>query len=114
MRLRAMMSGAILVVCLGTLLVAGAATAANQELVTLCHVRPGDPANVQKILVTLGALDAHLRNHPDDISDCCTSDADCPESDACTIRYCEDASNICQEVDLSPQCMAGPCEVAFL
>ena len=42
MKLREIVSESILIVCLGTLLVAGAATAANQK-VTLCHVPPDDP-----------------------------------------------------------------------
>jgi hypothetical protein len=47
------------------------------------------------------------------IPGCCTTDADCPASDACAIRYCEDASSTCQEVDLSSQCTAGACELGF-
>jgi len=47
------------------------------------------------------------------ISGCCTIDADCPASDACATRYCEDTSGTCKAVDLSGQCAAGACEVAF-
>jgi hypothetical protein len=182
----------------------GSNGAGASELVTLCHVAPdGEPPIPQEIVVTEGALAAHLKNHPDDqigtcqarcetvgacddgnpckvdacnldgscdnsqpvdcddgevctldacdpqsgcvnppvpdgdqlacddgnacsetdvcvagactgtpISGCCTSDADCPVSDACATRYCEDVTSTCKEVDLSGQCTAGACEVA--
>lgn len=47
------------------------------------------------------------------IPGCCTNDADCPASDACTVRFCDDASSECKAVDTSSECMASACEVAF-
>jgi hypothetical protein len=44
---------------------------------------------------------------------CCLSDADCPASDDCAVSYCDDSTRACTSVDLSGQCGAGACEVAF-
>ena len=47
------------------------------------------------------------------IPGCCTADSDCPASDACAVRYCDDATGTCREIDISSQCTAIACEVAY-
>ena len=71
--------------------------------VLVCHLPPGNPANMQEICVGPAAVDAHVRNHGDHVgacapaptcgavgqpcgtdTDCCTGLA-CPNEDVCTI-----------------------------
>ena len=77
-------------------------TAQAGSKITICHIPPGNPANVQTIDVAPAALSAHLA-HGDRVGPCasecqdpgetCTSDADCCGDLACTGSYKTCASN---------------------
>ncbi len=47
------------------------------------------------------------------VESCCAGDSDCPASDACATRFCDDATSSCKEIDLTSQCTASACEVAL-
>ena len=56
--------------------------AAAGEKVTLCHVPPGNPTNVQTLSVAPSAVQAHLKNHPGDyVGACIPAVSGCPCAD---------------------------------
>ena len=56
--------------------------AAAGEKVTLCHVPPGNPTNVQTLTVAPSAVQAHLKNHPGDyVGACIPPVSGCPCAD---------------------------------
>jgi len=73
------------VLCYSILLVVGLApgmASAGGEKVTLCHVPPGNPTNVQTLTVAPSAVQAHLKNHPGDyLGSCIPSVSGCPCAD---------------------------------
>ncbi|HEY5948950.1 MAG TPA: hypothetical protein VIV40_25840 [Kofleriaceae bacterium] len=71
-------------------LVAADAPGATKR-VTICHVPPGAPANVQTISIGEAALGAHLA-HGDGVGACptgCSSDAACDDGSPCTSDRCD-------------------------
>ncbi|MFO1434672.1 MAG: hypothetical protein U1F76_32080 [Candidatus Competibacteraceae bacterium] len=81
--------------CYALLLFIGLApgvAAAGGLKVTLCHVPPGDPNNPQTLTVAPNAVQAHLKNHPNDhLGACCQADSQCNDADPCTTDTCTNA-----------------------
>ncbi len=80
--------------------------------VTICHLPPGDPTNVQLITVGAPAVPAHVANHGDAV--CADGDSDCcadPSGEVCTnlqddVNNCGTCGNACSEGQV---CTLGEC-----
>ncbi len=76
---------------LGSLVVAGSASAAGADKVTICHFPPGNPGNFQTITIAPSALPAHLGHH--DFGGPCENDCTllgsvCDDGNSCTVDTC--------------------------
>ncbi len=88
------------------------AMAAATPKVTICHLPPGNPSNVQLITVGAPAVPAHVRLHGDAV--CATGDSNCcadPAGEVCTniqtdVNNCGGCNLVCPRGDV---CTAGAC-----
>jgi hypothetical protein len=88
------------------------ANASTDSKVTICHVPPGNPSNIQLITVGAPAVPAHVANHGDAV--CAAGDSDCcadPSGAVCTnlqddADNCGTCGNACPTGD---SCVAGVC-----
>jgi len=83
--------------------------------VTICHLPPGNPSNVQSITVGAPAVAAHVARHGDTV--CAEGDSDCcadADGAVCTnlqsdVNNCGTCGNACAAGD---SCTAGVCGFA--
>ena len=82
----------ILSLAFAMLLAPALVTAAPEEMVTVCHVPPGNPADAHTISVSPFAVDAHLA-HGDQLDSCapvCRGEGQaCTSSDQCCSENCD-------------------------
>jgi hypothetical protein len=90
----------------------GMGVAAPVQLVTICHLPPGNPGNAQLITVGAPAVPAHVRLHGDAV--CAPGNTDCcadPSGEVCTnlgsdVDNCGGCNVVCAAGDV---CLSGAC-----
>jgi hypothetical protein len=95
----------------------GVAFGETQSKVTICHLPPGNPSNVQLITVGAPAVAAHVAKHGDAV--CAAGDSNCcanADGEMCTnlqddANNCGACGNVCPEGE---RCAAGGCTVCPL
>ena len=78
--------------------VPAAAAKSPEEMVNICHIPPGNPANAHEITVGERAARAHIVNHGDRVGGCCVEAGQpCTTSSDC----CQDQAALACRVDPS-------------
>ncbi len=99
-------------ICGVTFVGVGISMATPAPNVTICHLPPGNPDNVQLITVGAPAVPAHVRLHGDAV--CAAGDSNCcadPKGEVCTnvqsdVNNCGACNRTCPTGDV---CSAGVC-----
>ena len=100
------------VVPVALVLASGVAHGATDPKVTICHLPPGDPGNVQLMTVGAAAVPAHKAQHGDAVCAPCDSDCCVLQGGVVCTNLQDDADNCgscCNACSAGQVCTSGVC-----